>query len=250
MDDTTDTSSSSEPTILYLVTSPLVNAVKVGIWSNSVRALRGRYITYYGKNLDIYYFSDVQEARRHETKFKHKFAHHKIFSELFAKQNIQEYLDHFQEVFNKPFACYVHKQSSCNTHPLHDVMNEVVEHLGLLSVDDTETRVSHDKLSKFMLHLLDTGKYKEWCKLVPCRFTQERKNTRSVKRVINLLRGIFWKYNRSKFCVVHTRRQKYSAVDLKTDPLAEGKTYDDKYVRYTCKLVAEDEREEADINSR
>lgn len=41
--------------MIYIITSDILKAVKIGRWSSDLPSLRRRYITYYGHNLQIYY---------------------------------------------------------------------------------------------------------------------------------------------------------------------------------------------------
>jgi hypothetical protein len=39
---------------VYCITSPLLNAIKIGLWKGTIDNLLARYITPYGKNLELY----------------------------------------------------------------------------------------------------------------------------------------------------------------------------------------------------
>ncbi len=53
--------------MLYIVSSNLLNAVKIGMWRSNIESLYSRYITCYGKNIHIDYFL-TNNARKLESK--------------------------------------------------------------------------------------------------------------------------------------------------------------------------------------
>ena len=69
---------------IYIVSSNLLDAVKIGMWRSNIESLYSRYITYYGKNIHINYFltNDVKELENKIHKF---FIKYKITNELFDK---------------------------------------------------------------------------------------------------------------------------------------------------------------------
>jgi hypothetical protein len=76
--------------IVYCVSSPLLEAAKIGYWTGSIPGFMSRYITPYGKNLQLFYvFSD--DAKQLETKIHEKFADQRITNELFKKSHWNEY---------------------------------------------------------------------------------------------------------------------------------------------------------------
>lgn len=72
--------------LVYLVTSNIVDGIKVGMWSNSANKLLSRYKTYFGKNTVLHYFI-CPNARSIETAFMQHFKDHKISNELFDKSD-------------------------------------------------------------------------------------------------------------------------------------------------------------------
>lgn len=82
---------------LYLVTSPLINAVKVGVWSSSVGNLISRYRVYYGKDLLIYIYIAEDSNDVIEKQFILKFQDQCLGGELFNKHAIQDYKSYLKE---------------------------------------------------------------------------------------------------------------------------------------------------------
>lgn len=76
----------------YLITSPVLNAIKAGYWKSSIYKLRSRYVTNYGSNLEIFYIS-VENAKEFENFFCHKFKNMHIINELYDKNFIEDYKD-------------------------------------------------------------------------------------------------------------------------------------------------------------
>lgn len=75
---------------VYVVTSDLLDAAKIGRWTGSLDALHGRYATYYG-NVQLHHVS-VDDCFLAEAELLYKFRGHHIRGELFAKQPLQEYI--------------------------------------------------------------------------------------------------------------------------------------------------------------
>ncbi|RYE16209.1 MAG: hypothetical protein EOP45_17900 [Sphingobacteriaceae bacterium] len=97
MDFPFDTNSADSPTgLIYAVTSPILNAVKIGQWSGSVDQLRSRYRTYYGHSCHIVY-QKVADRRICEIQTFQQFSSFNLRSvdvkngELFDKRYLKEY---------------------------------------------------------------------------------------------------------------------------------------------------------------
>lgn len=83
---------------MYLVTSPLISVVKVGVWSGSVSKLMSRYRVYYGKNLLIHvYNAGADDTNVIERNFIVKFQDKCKGGELFDKNAIQDYKSYLKE---------------------------------------------------------------------------------------------------------------------------------------------------------
>lgn len=67
---------------VYLVTSPNINVVKVGRWSNDLKSLMSRYKTYYGQAASIYAYA-TNNDKHIEKQFMSHFANMKVSNELF-----------------------------------------------------------------------------------------------------------------------------------------------------------------------
>ena len=85
---------------VYIVSSNLLNAVKIGMWRSSIEALYSRYITCYGKNIHIDYFL-TSNARELESKTHKYFENHQITNELFDKIYYNKYLEFIESNVDK-----------------------------------------------------------------------------------------------------------------------------------------------------
>jgi hypothetical protein len=77
---------------VYIVSSALLQAVKIGMWRSNIESLYSRYITYYGKDVHIDYFltSNVREL---ENKIHTYFNDNRITNELFDNKRYNEYIE-------------------------------------------------------------------------------------------------------------------------------------------------------------
>lgn len=76
--------------VVYAVTSPLLSAVKVGMWRGSQRALRKRYVTVYGDDLTLECF-DVDDCRRAEKDAHEGLRAWHLTNELFAPPALEAF---------------------------------------------------------------------------------------------------------------------------------------------------------------
>jgi hypothetical protein len=81
--------------MIYIVTSPLFNAVKIGLWSGYLKGLESRYRMAYGQDIQIVTknVDDVYTAEKHIHK---KFIDKCISGELFLKTYINEYISYLK----------------------------------------------------------------------------------------------------------------------------------------------------------
>jgi len=84
---------------VYLVTSPVCNAIKIGSWRSCIKSLRTRYITPYGLDLVITAGRST-DCGATEKEMHKRFASHRINCELFAKEFHQEYIAVLKELTN------------------------------------------------------------------------------------------------------------------------------------------------------
>jgi hypothetical protein len=77
---------------VYIVSSNLLDAVKIGMWRSSIEALYSRYNTCYGKNIHIDYFL-TSNARELESKTHKYFKKYQITNELFNKLYYTKYYE-------------------------------------------------------------------------------------------------------------------------------------------------------------
>jgi len=78
---------------VYLITSPLLNAIKIGYWRSTYELLRSRYVTPYGNDLYIHTITsyDVIEM---EKKVHNRFDKYRITNELFEKKYLNKYIEY------------------------------------------------------------------------------------------------------------------------------------------------------------
>jgi hypothetical protein len=82
---------------IYLITSPIINGVKIGMSSNW-KKLYSRYVTFYGDKLSIYAFqcndrcSDERQIHKHFKKYR-------ICGEIFDKDHFDDYLIYCHDKF-------------------------------------------------------------------------------------------------------------------------------------------------------
>ena len=76
---------SSRSGMVYVVTSPHINVIKLGRWGGTEDALRKRYQTYYGPDLELY-MADVEDCCRAEREMLRAFEDQKASGELFCKK--------------------------------------------------------------------------------------------------------------------------------------------------------------------
>lgn len=78
----------------YCVSSPMINGAKIGYWNGSINSLKSRYVTYYGKNIELHTFP-MRNPHKIEKKFIKKFAKYRISGELFDKKYVFKYIIFF-----------------------------------------------------------------------------------------------------------------------------------------------------------
>ena len=75
---------------VYLITSNIIDYVKIGYWTGSIDGLLKRYNTYYGNKIDLFYVI-TKNAFQLEQKCHKYFIEYKLSNELFKKSNIENY---------------------------------------------------------------------------------------------------------------------------------------------------------------
>lgn len=81
---------------VYLVTSDIVSVVKIGFWRKSLIELHKRYVTTYGKNLNLMY-TECDNAPNLEKRVHKAFSEFRYSSELFAKNKHKEYISYLED---------------------------------------------------------------------------------------------------------------------------------------------------------
>ncbi len=76
---------------VYIVTSPVINACKIGFWRSNLKSLRSRYITSYGNNLILHTFLTKNAYKLEQLCHKY-FMEYNISNELFDKKYINKYI--------------------------------------------------------------------------------------------------------------------------------------------------------------
>lgn len=81
---------------VYCITSELLNGVKIGRWKNSIKKLRDRYNTYYGRFIDIFYVRTLNSTRLEELCHTY-FEKYRITNELFETSYLPQYKEFLLE---------------------------------------------------------------------------------------------------------------------------------------------------------
>jgi len=85
---------------IYIVSSPHVLLVKVGIWCNCLSILASRYKMYYGSNIRllIFHVNSSLEKEKIEKDFMCHFRQERVSGELFDKKAYDEYITFLQKI--------------------------------------------------------------------------------------------------------------------------------------------------------
>jgi len=78
--------------LIYIISSPLIHAIKIGYWTDTINNLKSRYIMVFGKDIELYY-KNVENAREREHQMHEEFQKYNISGELFEKENLKLYVD-------------------------------------------------------------------------------------------------------------------------------------------------------------
>ena len=82
--------------VVYICSSPLINVVKIGYWTGNITGLQSRYKMIYGKDIFLI-CKNVENAHDIEKQIHREFKQFNISGELFQKDNIQLYIDYFND---------------------------------------------------------------------------------------------------------------------------------------------------------
>ena len=85
---------------VYIISSDILNFVKIGMWRSSIEGLYSRYITYYGKNIEVDYFL-TKNAFFLEKQIHKNFKEYNITNELFEKVYYNEYVNYIKDNIEK-----------------------------------------------------------------------------------------------------------------------------------------------------
>ncbi len=83
--------------MLYVVTSPLLAAVKIGRWSGTLEALASRYRTTFGTQLELH-TTPTSDCHAAEATLLEALSAHNISGELFEKSDIDHYITEMRRV--------------------------------------------------------------------------------------------------------------------------------------------------------
>lgn len=81
---------------VYCVSSPQLNAIKIGFWRSSIESLKRRYITSYGENIDLYTVYSNNAKKLEKVVFKY-FKNNKITNELYEKKYLKKYIKYIKK---------------------------------------------------------------------------------------------------------------------------------------------------------
>jgi len=77
-----------------MITSPILCAVKIGHWGDTLELLRNRYVTSYGSSLEMHALM-VADRRLKEKELHERFKAYRIENELFHKDKLSWYLENW-----------------------------------------------------------------------------------------------------------------------------------------------------------
>ena len=86
---------------VYCVTSNIVNAIKIGFWTGSIDSLQQCYHTYFGNDINLYYFY-TKNPDKLEYECHKYFDNYKITNELFNKDQLEDYINYLELNKNIP----------------------------------------------------------------------------------------------------------------------------------------------------
>lgn len=87
--------------LIYLASAIGFDRVKIGFWRTDIAALKQRYVTFYGNDMSLYYFTTVVDCEYFETVMKLQFVSHNICNELYKKEYLDHYLNFMKEYSQK-----------------------------------------------------------------------------------------------------------------------------------------------------
>lgn len=90
---------------IYLVTSNILNGIKIGFWRSSLISLKSRYVTTYGKDVKIL-FAKTLHAPLLEKRVHNRFKQYNICNEIFLKDKLDEYIDYISNDQNLVVSSY------------------------------------------------------------------------------------------------------------------------------------------------
>ena len=86
--------------LIYIISSPLIHAIKIGYWTGTINSLKSRYIMVFGKDIELYY-KYVDNARMCEYQIHQQFKKYNISGELFEKENLKLYTDFLENTIEQ-----------------------------------------------------------------------------------------------------------------------------------------------------
>lgn len=91
---------------VYLVTSPAVNVVKIGMWRGTIPELSSRYVTYYGQDIRLWAF-EADNCVSAERDCHQALSSFRISNELFrpGPENVEQYLRTIKELCRECLVC-------------------------------------------------------------------------------------------------------------------------------------------------
>lgn len=182
---------------VYLIVPSLCPFIKLGKWKTSISALKGRYITYYGKYLKIFAYpvGEGDEYSRIEKILKHKLYEYLIDPkcELLKSQ----YLEHYKSVFKSTCGvdhvkCVTAKNTKykcvtqyVNRHIIHQRLLKTFNINKLSELEDTI--ISNEKLMSILPELESIIELSKQRKIYrQDRSTNKEENLRIFRCIVSL----------------------------------------------------------------
>ena len=123
---------------VYLINPEICNAIKIGKWSGSGNRLRDRYITYYGKQMDIYlYECSIDNYHIYEKKVKKLCSNYTLDKrcELLYKNNLEHYMEVCSDVCKTDYVMLERKKTSERELTLQEHITKEADISSILEVD-------------------------------------------------------------------------------------------------------------------
>jgi hypothetical protein len=195
--------------MIYVITSDIINAVKIGRWAGEMECLFNRYSTYYGHNLKILYkhCEDDLSTEREILKSVSHLALRKN-CELHQKNGLGEIIASFTKILGNPIEYMRSPKMNrrclagfCKRH-CRNVRKKIyaeifLTELGFSDINDTKTVVNSDDHLRGLYEKYK-GRYNEIMLMISKPDQRKDKTVVNFKNFMGLLKAVFSRHPDSK----------------------------------------------------